>query len=67
MTLLKVKNLNAFYGNSQVLFNMNLDITKNVALTRLQCDYNFLTNIDTSKNIVLNELFCGDNLITSLK
>ena len=29
MTLLKVKNLNAFYGNSQVLFNMNLDITKN--------------------------------------
>lgn len=29
MTLLKVLNLNAFYGNSQVLFNMSLDITKN--------------------------------------
>ena len=29
MELLKVQNLNAFYGNSQVLFNMNLNIKKN--------------------------------------
>jgi branched-chain amino acid transport system ATP-binding protein len=29
MELLKAKNLNAFYGNSQVLFNMNLNIKKN--------------------------------------
>ena len=29
MELLKVQNINAFYGNSQVLFNMNLNIKKN--------------------------------------
>ena len=29
MELLKVQNLNAFYGNSQVLFDMNINITKN--------------------------------------
>jgi branched-chain amino acid transport system ATP-binding protein len=29
MKLLKVQNLNAFYGNSQVLFDMNINITKN--------------------------------------
>jgi len=29
MELLKVQNLNAFYGNSQVIFDMNINITKN--------------------------------------
>ena len=29
MELLKVQNLNAFYDNSQVLFNMNLNIKEN--------------------------------------
>ena len=29
MELLKVQNINAFYGNSQVLFDMNLNITNN--------------------------------------
>ena len=29
MKLLKVQNLNAFYGNSQVLFDMNINITEN--------------------------------------
>ena len=32
MSLLEVKNINAFYDNSQVLFNMSLDISKNKLL-----------------------------------
>ena len=35
MSLLEVKNINAFYGNSQVLFNMSLDISKNKIIALL--------------------------------
>jgi branched-chain amino acid transport system ATP-binding protein len=35
MELLKVQNLNAFYGNSQVLFNMNITITNNSIIALL--------------------------------
>ena len=35
MELLKVHNLNAFYGNSQVLFNMNINITNNSIIALL--------------------------------
>ena len=35
MELLKVQNLNAFYGNSQVLFNMNINITHNSIIALL--------------------------------
>ena len=35
MELLKVQNLNAFYGNSQVLFNMNINITNNSIIALL--------------------------------
>ncbi len=35
MELLKVQNLNAFYGNSQVLFDMNMNITNNSIIALL--------------------------------
>ena len=35
MSLLEVKNINAFYDNSQVLFNMNIDISKNKIIALL--------------------------------
>ena len=35
MSLLEVKNINAFYDNSQVLFNMSLDISKNKIIALL--------------------------------
>tara|TARA_B100000686_G_scaffold93040_1_gene99445 strand:- start:16981 stop:17688 length:708 start_codon:yes stop_codon:yes gene_type:complete len=35
MPLLEVKNLNAFYGNSQVLFNLSLNISKNKIIALL--------------------------------
>ena len=35
MELLKVQNINAFYGNSQVLFNMNINITNNSIIALL--------------------------------
>ena len=35
MELLKVQNLNAFYGNSQVLFDMNINITNNSIIALL--------------------------------
>ena len=35
MSLLEVKNINAFYDSSQVLFNMNLNISKNKIIALL--------------------------------
>ena len=35
MSLLEVKNINAFYDNSQVLFNMSLNISKNKVIALL--------------------------------
>ena len=35
MSLLEVKNINAFYGNSQVIFNMSLNISKNKVIALL--------------------------------
>ena len=37
MSLLEVKNINAFYDNSQVLFNMSLDISKNKIILLKKC------------------------------
>ena len=35
MSLLEVKNINAFYDSSQVLFNMSLNISKNKIIALL--------------------------------
>tara|TARA_B110000879_G_scaffold193104_1_gene259692 strand:- start:739 stop:1311 length:573 start_codon:yes stop_codon:yes gene_type:complete len=44
----------------------SIDVSKNTALTRLNCSINRLTSIDVSKNTALTNLDCGYNLLTSL-
>jgi gliding motility-associated-like protein len=44
----------------------NLDVSKNLALTKLVCSSNRLSSLDISKNIALTELNCSFNYITSL-
>jgi len=43
-----------------------LDVSKNTALTRLECFDNRLTTLDVSKNTELTGLCCFDNQLTSL-
>lgn len=43
-----------------------LDISKNTALTKLECRYNQLTTLDLSKNTALTELYCESNKLTTL-
>ena len=43
-----------------------LDVSKNTALTKLNCSINKLTSLDVSKNMALTELYCNDNQLTSL-
>ncbi|MFB3387838.1 T9SS type B sorting domain-containing protein [Flavobacterium sp. LAR06] len=47
-------------------FLTSIDISKNVALTKLTCSSNRLTSLDVSKNIALVELNCSFNSIPSL-
>jgi Leucine-rich repeat (LRR) protein len=56
-----LKNLS--FNNSKLEL---IDITKNIALERLDCSYNKLTNINLLKNINLEYLYCNDNQITNL-
>jgi gliding motility-associated-like protein len=44
----------------------SLDVSKNLALTKLICSSNRLSSLDISKNIALIELNCSFNSITSL-
>ena len=44
----------------------HLDLSKNAALTSLDCNGNQLISIDVSKNIYLTSLNCGGNQLTSL-
>ena len=44
----------------------SLDVSQNVALTRLDCNNNQLTTIDVSNNTVLQALYCGENLMTQV-
>ena len=44
----------------------SLDVSKNTALTHLECYNNQLTSLDVSKNTALTYLDCGDNQLTSL-
>ena len=43
-----------------------INLSKNTALTELNCEYNQLTSLDVSNNTLLTKLLCSDNLITSL-
>ncbi|MGH4124678.1 MAG: leucine-rich repeat domain-containing protein [Clostridium sp.] len=43
-----------------------LDVSKNTALTKLECRYNQLTTLDVSKNTSLTELDCISNQLTTL-
>lgn len=43
-----------------------LDVSKNIALTNLQCYGNNLTALDLSKNVALDYLDCHNNNLTSL-
>ena len=43
-----------------------LDVSQNVALTELRCEYNKLTAIDVSNNTSLIKLYCGANEIAAL-
>ena len=62
--------IEAFYNLKNLSFNNSklelIDITKNIALERLDCSYNKLTNINLLKNINLEYLYCNDNQITNL-
>jgi len=44
----------------------SLDVSKNIALTKLICSSNRLTSLDVSKNIALTEFSCSFNNISSL-
>ena len=44
----------------------SLDLSKNTALTDLDCGSNQLTSLDVSKNTALTDLDCGSNQLTSL-
>ena len=41
-------------------------MSKNTALTSLECFNNQLTSLDVSKNTALTDLWCSDNQLTSL-
>ena len=43
-----------------------MDVSKNTALTILDCDNNQLTALDVSKNTSLRELVCAKNRLTTL-
>ena len=43
-----------------------LDVSRNTALTYLNCSYNQLTSLDVTKNTALTDLNCGSNQLTSL-
>ena len=43
-----------------------LDVSNNIALTRLECGGNQLTTLDVSKNIKLEWLSCGVNQLTTI-
>ncbi|WP_165583304.1 hypothetical protein [Aquimarina atlantica] len=43
-----------------------LDLSKNIALTELDCSSNDITTLDVSKNIELTKLNCNDNDLTSV-
>ncbi len=58
-------------GNIKSLYSMrnnltSLDVSKNTALTELNCSINNLTSLDVSKNTKLTLLSCYDNNLTSL-
>lgn len=44
----------------------SLDVSRNTALTELDCNYDNLTSLDVSKNTALEELYCSSNNLTSL-
>jgi Leucine-rich repeat (LRR) protein len=44
----------------------NLDVTKNTALTYLNCSQNRLSSLDVSKNTALTQLYCSNNQLTAL-
>ncbi len=43
-----------------------MDVSKNTALTNLECDENRLTTLDVSKNTRLKDLECSGNQLTML-
>ena len=45
---------------------INLDVSKNIALTSLDCNYNKLTTLDVSNNTALTTLNCYSNQLTTL-
>ena len=45
---------------------MNLDLSNNTALEKLNCSDNQLTNLDLSNNLNLNWLMCRENQLTNL-
>jgi gliding motility-associated-like protein len=66
-----LKGIEDFVALSELNFNngsllSSLDISKNLALTKLICTSNNLTTLDVSKNINLRELQCHSNSISEL-
>lgn len=50
------------YGNWENVGQLTaLDVTSNIALTELKCDYNQLTGLDVSNNTALSILSCDYN------
>ena len=44
----------------------SLDVSKNLKLETLWCNWNNLEQLDVSKNKALKDLRCGDNYLTTL-
>ena len=55
-------------GEQMLYFNKlsSIDISRNTALTYLNCSNNQLTNLDVSKNNALEYLYCHHNQLTNL-
>lgn len=60
--LMNLENLQCG-GNDELI---NLDISNNIKLFHLDCNYSKFQTVDTSNNIALKILQCGDSGITSL-
>ena len=69
-TLTSLRGIEYFESLEELfcLYNQltSLDVSRNTALTYLDCDDNLLPSLDVSRNTALTTLYCSDNQLPSL-
>ena len=69
-TLTSLRGIEYFESLEELfcLYNQltSLDVSRNTALTYLDCDDNLLPSLDVSQNTALTTLYCSDNQLPSL-